>query len=178
MQDADLTWTTLNSGVYINQPSQASSRIQPTDFVETPSPDLASPHLSFSNLIERDSFSESPPGQLNREISLTESNREARIAEGWRPGIIYPLPLAARPDTRLELDAAPPEAAALSRAERPPTVLDILETGRLEDTRCPESSQKHGSSSPRRHTRKQPRNRSSGVYQSKKCSPHHSHWCE
>ena len=37
----------------------------------------------------------------------------------------FPLPRAARPDTRLNLDAAPPEAAALSRAERPLTVLDI-----------------------------------------------------
>ena len=56
MQDADLTSTTLNSGVYINWPSQASSRIQPTGFVETPSPDLASPHLPFSDLIETPSL--------------------------------------------------------------------------------------------------------------------------
>ena len=44
------------SGVYINRPSQASSRIQPTDFVETPSLDLASPHLLFSDLIETPSL--------------------------------------------------------------------------------------------------------------------------
>ena len=50
---------------------------------------LSSPALQRSH---RDPFSESPPGQLNREISLTDSNREARIAEGSRPGIIYPLP--------------------------------------------------------------------------------------
>ena len=114
---------------------------------------LSSPALQRS---QRDSFSESPLGQLNKEISLIDSNREARIAGGSRPGIVYPLPRAARPDTRLEVDAAPPEAAALSRAEWPPTVLDIPETGRLEDTRCPESSQKRGSHSPRRHTRKRP----------------------
>ena len=54
--NADLTRTTLNSGVYINRPSQASSRIQPTDFVETPSPDLTSPHLPFSDLIETPSL--------------------------------------------------------------------------------------------------------------------------
>ena len=136
---------------------------------------LSSPALQRSH---RDSFSESPPGQLNKEISLTDSNREARIAGGSRPGIIYLLPRAARPDTRLEVDAAPPDAAALSRAERPPTVLDIPETGRLEDTRCPESSQKRGSRSPRHHTRKRPRNRSSGVYRPKKRSPHRGHWCE
>ena len=84
----------------------------------------------------RDSFSESPPGQLNKEISLADSNREARIAGGSRPGIVYLLPRAARPDTQLEVDSAPTEAAALSRAELPPTVLDIQETGRLEDTRA------------------------------------------
>ena len=136
---------------------------------------LSSPALQRSH---RDSFSESPSGQLNKEISLTDSNREARIVGGSRPGIVYPLPRAARPDTRLEVDAAPPEAAALSHAERPPTVLDIPETGRLQDTRCPESSQKRGSHSPRRHTRKRPRNRSSGVYRPKKRSPHRGHWCE
>ena len=136
---------------------------------------LSSPALQRSH---RDSFSESPSGQLNKEISLTDSNREVRIAGGSRPGIVYPLPRAARPDMWLEVDAAPPEAAALSRAEWPPTVFDIPETGRLEDTRCTESSQKCGSRSPRRHTRKQPRNRSSGVYRPKKRSPHRSHWCE
>ena len=62
----------------------------------------------------RDSFSELPSGQLNKEISLTDSKRDARIAGGPRPGIVYPLPRAARPDTRLEVDAAPPEAAALN----------------------------------------------------------------
>ena len=56
IRNADLTRTTLNSGVYINRPSQASSRIQPTDFVETPSTDLASPHLPFSDLIETPSL--------------------------------------------------------------------------------------------------------------------------
>ena len=83
---------------------------------------LSSPALQRSH---RESFSESPSGQLNKEISLTDSNREARIAGGSRPGIIYPLPRVARPDTRLELDAGPPEAAALSHAEQPSTVLDI-----------------------------------------------------
>ena len=136
---------------------------------------LSSPALQRSH---RDSFSESLSGQLNKEISLTDSNREARFAGGPRPGIVYLLPRAARPDTRLEVDAAPPEAAALSRAERPPTILDIPETGRLEDTRCPESSQKRGSHSPRCHTRKWHRNRSSGVYRLKKRSPHSGHWCE
>ena len=84
------------------------------------SPALQRPH--------RDSFSESPSGQLNKQ-SVTDSKREVRIARGQRPGIFYPLPRAARPDTRLTIDAALPEAAALHRVERPPTVVDIPEPG-------------------------------------------------
>ena len=135
---------------------------------------LSSPALQRSH---RDSFSESPSGQLNKK-SVTDSKREVRIARGQRSRIVYPLPLAARPDTQLEIDAALPEAAALHHAERPPIILDIPETGRLEETRCPESSHRRGSRSPRRHTRKRPRNRSSGVYRPKKRSPHRGHWCE
>ena len=56
IQNADLTRTTLNSGVYMNRSSQASSRITQIDRVETPSPDLASPHLLFSDLIETPSL--------------------------------------------------------------------------------------------------------------------------
>ena len=153
---------------------------------------LAQPSIQqdYHNRIRRDSFSESGlsspdlqrtpqkpfsgslSGPLNKNC-LTDPNREARFAGGSRPGLVFPLPRAARPDTRLELDAAPPEAA-----ERPPTVLDIPETGRLEETHCPESSQSRGSRLPRRHTRKRPRNGSSGVYRPKKRSPHHGHWCE
>ena len=135
---------------------------------------LSSPALQ---LTPQNSFSGSSSGPLNKNC-LTDPSREARIAGGSRPGLVFPLPRAARPDTRLELDAAPPEAAALSRAERPPTVLDIPETGRLEETRCPESSQRRGSRSPRRYTCKRPRNRSSGVYRPKKRSPCRGHWCE
>ena len=135
---------------------------------------LSSPALQRSH---QDSFSGSPSGPLNKNC-LTGPQREARIAGGSRPGLIYPLPCAARPDMRLEVDAAPPEAAALSHAKRLPTVLDIPETGRLENTCCPESSQRRGSRLPRRHTRKRPRNSSSGVYRPKKRSPHRGHWCE
>ena len=88
---------------------------------------LSSPALQR---FHRDSFSGSPPGHLNKKL-LTDPQREERIAGGSRPGLVLPHSLPACPDTRLELDAAPPEAAALSRAERPPTVLDIPETGRL-----------------------------------------------
>ena len=46
---------------------------------------------------------------------MTSPHREAGEAERERPGIVYPLPRAARPDTRLMIDAALPEAAALDR---------------------------------------------------------------
>ena len=68
---------------------------------------------------------------------MTDSEREVRIARGQRPGIVYPLPRAARPDTRLIIDAALPEADALHCVERPPTVVDIPEPRPLEETRCP-----------------------------------------
>ena len=45
-----MTRTTLNLAAYLNRADPASSRIQPLDLVETPSPDLASPHLLFSDL--------------------------------------------------------------------------------------------------------------------------------
>ena len=151
--------------MYINRPSQASSRITSIDLVETP-PDLASPHLLLNDHIKTPSL-DRPLSNQTKKLSLTDPQREERIAGGSRPGLVLPLPCDARP-----------EAAALSRAERPPTVLDIPETGRLEDTRCPEPSQRRGSHSPRCHSRKQPRNRSSGVYRPKKRSPHRGHWCE
>ena len=118
-------------------------------------------------------FSGSPSRQL-----MTGPLKEAREAGRQRPGIIYPLPRAARPDTRLAIDAALPEAAALDRRDRPPTVVDIAEPDQTEGNRLPEPSQQRGSRSPRRHSRKWPRNRSTGVYRPKKRSPHRGHWCE
>ena len=109
---------------------------------------------------------------------MTDPLREAREAGRQRPGIVYPLPHAARPDMRLAIDAALPEAAALNRGERPPTVVDIPEPGHTEETRLLEPSQHRGSHSHRRRSRKWPRNRSTGVYRPKKHSPHRGHWCE
>ena len=87
---------------------------------------LSSPALQQSH---RDSSSGSPVGHLSKNVSLTDPEREDRIAGGLRPGLIQPHPRATCPDTRLEIDAAPPEAAVASRAEWPPTVLDIPEAG-------------------------------------------------
>ena len=118
-------------------------------------------------------FSGSPSRQL-----MTDPLREAREAGRQWPGIVYPLPRAARPDTRLTIDAALPEAAVLDHRDRPPTVVDIPEARRTTENRLPEPSRPLGSRSPRRQSRKWPRNCSSGVYRPKKRSPHHSYWCE
>ena len=149
--------------------------------------DLSSPALQRSH---RGSFSGSPagltrnvpltgmPSGLTKKVSLTDLVREGRIAGGLRPGPVQPHPLAACPDTRLEIDAAPPEAAAISRAEQPSTVLDIPESGQLEPARRPESPHRRGSQSPRRHRRKQPRNSSSALYWPRKRPSHPGRWCE
>ena len=54
-------------------------------------------------------FSGSPSKHL-----MTDPLREAREAGRQRPGIVYLLSHAARPDTLLAIDAALPEAAALN----------------------------------------------------------------
>ena len=95
---------------------------------------------------------------------MTSPHREAGEAERERSGIMYPLlPHAARPDTRLMIDAALPEAAALDRRSRPPTVLEITET------RLKEDSQPQGPR--RRQYRKCSRNHSTGIYRPSKLSP-------
>ena len=105
--------------------------------------------------------------------SMTDPYREARDAEGERPGIIYPLlPRTACPDTRLQINAALPEAAALDRRTRPPTVLDIAESRLLEN------HQPQGPRLARHQSRKWRRNRSTGVYRPSKHSPPRGHWCE
>ena len=55
--------------------------------------------------------------------SMTSPTREAGDATRERPGIGYPLlPRAARPDTRVVIEAILPEAPALDRRAQPPTV--------------------------------------------------------
>ena len=51
-------------------------------------------------------------------------------------------PCAAHPDVRFDIDAALPEAAAVSRAERPPVVLEIPDSEQLELARRSESPQR------------------------------------
>ena len=60
---------------------------------------------------------------------MTSPTREAGDATRETPGIGYPLlPSAARPDTRVVIEAALPEAAALDRRANSPTVLEIGDT--------------------------------------------------
>ena len=105
--------------------------------------------------------------------SMTSPHREVGEAVRERPGTVYPLlPRAARPDTRLLMDAALPEAATLDCRSRPPTVLDIGETS------LPENHQPQGPRLSRRQPRNRRRNRSTGVYRPSKHSPPRGHWCE
>ena len=95
---------------------------------------------------------------------MTSPYREAGEAERESPGIVYPLlPRTARPDTWLMIDAALPEAAALDRRSRPPTVLEITESRLKEDSQPPGPRQSQ--------SRKRRRNRSTGVYWPSKRSP-------
>ena len=123
-------------------------------------------NVSFTGLqrSHRDYFSGSPSGQLNKNGSLTDSYREARIAGSKRSGPAQTPPHAALPDVHLDIGAALPEAAAtcrIPRADRPPVVLDIPGSAleRLESLRRMESPRR-GLRSPRR-SHKRPRNRSS-----------------
>ena len=107
---------------------------------------------------------------------MTSPYREAGEAVRERPGIVYLLlPHSARPDTRLQINAALPEAAVFDRCDRPPTVVQIPEA---KENRVPSHSPPRGSRSPRRQSSKRPWNCSSRIYQPRKHSPRPSHWCE
>ena len=136
---------------------------------------LSSPALQRSY---RDSFSGSPFGPTKKVVLLTDPLREARIARGPRPSPVQSHPLTACPDVRLEIDAALPEAAAVSHAERPSVVLEIQGPERLELARHSESPRKRGSRSPRRHPHKRPQNRSSALYWPRKRPAHPGRWYE
>ena len=104
---------------------------------------------------------------------MTCPTQEAGEAVSKRSGIVYPLlPSAQRPDTRVAIDAALPEAAALGRQDLPPTVVEIGTTSQPK----PEPSTRRCAS--RKPSRKRRRNRSAGVFRPPKRSPPHGHWCE
>ena len=113
-------------------------------------------------------FSGLPSGQ-----QITSPTREAGEATRERPGVVYPLlPRAQRPDTRVVIEAALPEATALDRRAQQPTVLEIGDTSLSQQVSSPRRR------SSRRQSRKRRRNRSTGVYRPPKRSPPHGRWCE
>ena len=104
---------------------------------------------------------------------MTCPTREAAEAIRERPGVVYPLlPRAQRPDTRVVIEAALPEAVALDRRAQPPTVVEIG------DTSLPQRASSPRRRAFRRQSRKRRRNRSTGVYRPPKRSPPHGRWCE
>ena len=104
---------------------------------------------------------------------MTCPTREAGGALRERPGIVYPLlPRAQRPDTRVAIEAALPEAAAVGRQALPPTVVDIGATSQPQ----PAPSTRRRAS--RKPSCKRRRNRSTGVFRPPKRSPPHGHWCD
>ena len=162
MQNTHLARTTLKSGGVISRPIDPRQDLTATRLRDNIGFGLSSPAL------------QQPPTKpfsgLPSRPKLTSPYREAREAGQERPGIIYPLlPRAARPDTWLQIDATLPEAAALDRGTRPPTVLDIVDSSQTEEGPQPGPSQPRRPRS--RPSRKRRRNRSTGVYRPKKCSP-------
>ena len=104
-------------------------------------------------------------GRLARP-QMTCPKQEAGEAIRERPGIVYPLlPRAQRPDTRVAIEAALPEAAALGRQAQPPTVVEIGNTSQ------PQQAPSLRRRASRRLSRKRHRNRSTGVFRPPKRSP-------
>ena len=167
IQHSSLAWTTVEFQGFISWPNQTPDRIRLPPLLERTSQDLASPHLLCCNPFIK------PFSGLPSRRSMTSPTREAGDAVREKPGIVYPLlPRATRPDTRVVIEAALPEAAALDCRAQPPTVLEIGETNlpqRLSSPRQrPSRSQSH----------KHRCNRSTGVYRPPKRSPPQGHWCE
>ena len=104
---------------------------------------------------------------------MTSPKREAGDAARERSGIVYPLlPRVARPDTRVVIEAALPEAAALDCRAWLPTVLEIAETN------LPQSVSPSRQRPTRRQSRKRRRNRLTGVFRPPKRSSPQGRWCE
>ena len=162
IQEAHLARTTLKSGSFISRPKLTPDRIWLPPVLERTSPDLASPHLLYSNPL--------PSPSLDRLLGtqwLIPIERQGKLKERG-----LGLSTHCCPDTRLQIDAALPEAAALDRRAQPPTVLDIAEP-RLTEEYQPQGPRLH-----RRKSRKRRRNRSTMVYKPSKRSPPRGHWCE
>ena len=105
--------------------------------------------------------------------SMTSPTRETGEALRSRSGVVYPLlPRAHCPDTRVIVDAALPEPAAVQRQELPPTVVEIGGTSQ------PQTLPPVRRRATRKPSRKRRRNRSTEVYRPTKHSPPQGHWCD
>ena len=165
-----------------NQNAGISSRWDHSEFWRLYKPAQSDPRKDLTATHSRDNISgfglsspalkqssTKPFSGLPSRPQLTSPHREAGEAYRERPGIVYPLlPRAASPDTRLQVEAALPEAAAFERRTRPPTVLDIKLEGEDSQTQGPR----------RRQSRKRRSNRSTGVYRPSKRSPPRGRWCD
>ena len=104
---------------------------------------------------------------------MTCPTREAGEAIRERPGVVFPLqPRAQRPDTRVVIEAALPEAAVVDRRAQLPTVVEI------DDNSLPLQASSPRRRASRRQSHKHRRNRSTGLYRPPKRSPPHRRWCE
>ena len=155
-----------------NQNSRSSSRQDHSEIWGLYKPAQTDPRQDLTDTHTRDNISgfglsspapQQPPTKpfsgLPARHSMTDPYREARDAEGERPGIIYPL-------------GCSPRHAAADRRTRPPTVLDIAES------RLTENHQPQGPCLASHQSRKRHCNRSTGVYRPSKRSPPRGHWCE
>ena len=99
---------------------------------------------------------------------MTWPTREAGEAIRERPGVVFPLqPRAQCPHTRFVIEATLPEAAALDRRAKLPTVVEIG------DTSLPQQASSPRRRASRRQSCKRRRNRSTDVYRPSKRSPLH-----
>ena len=101
--------------------------------------------------------------------SPTRTFRANSSGSGPREGIVYPLqPRGRRPHTRIVVDAALPEPAALQRPDLPPP-------GSPVQSQEPPATSRRASRKP---SRKRRRNRSTAVFRPAKRSPPRGHWCD
>ena len=123
----DERWANRNSASQRATQHQSAAR-DPTQMMSTP--------VYIGQSIHSSHLTQPPVPATNRNSAfqfgwpaipqMTCPTREAGEAIRERPGIVYPLlPRAHRPDTRVAIEAALPEAAALGRQTQPPTIVDI-----------------------------------------------------
>ena len=170
----DERWANRNSASQRATQHQSAAS-DPTQMMSTPVYKDQSIHSSHLTQPPVPATNRNSAFQFGRPASpqMICPTQEAGEAIRERPGIVYTLlPCAHRPDTRVAIEAALPEAAVLGRQTQPPTIVDIGATS------LPQRAPSPRRRTSRRLSLKHRRNRSTGVYQPPKHSPPHGHWCE